>query len=224
MRRCGEESWMEGSVPGSVYGDLLKACAMEDPFWKDNENEAVRLMEEDYEYVTEFDCDREILKSDRVVLRFDGIDTVADIYVNGILLGDACNMHRIWEFEIKDCVRPSGNELRVVLHSPNRYIREAFEKCRTLGNDDTLEGFVHLRKAHYMFGWDWGAHLPDAGIFRPVRLLGVREARLDNVLILQHHDLMPEAADEQDRIRLGNSAVSQVRLQLGITVEAPDEK
>ena len=27
------------------------------------------------------------------------------------------------------------------------------------------EGFVHLRKAHYMFGWELGRTLPDAGIF-----------------------------------------------------------
>ena len=47
---------------------------------------------------------------------------------------------------------------------------------------------MHLRKAHYGFGWDWGAHLPDAGIFRPVSLLGISTARIDNVLILQEHE------------------------------------
>ena len=46
---------------------------------------------------------------------------------------------------------------------------------------------MHLRKAHYMSGWDWGACLPDGGIFRPVTLLGVEKARLDSVYIRQNH-------------------------------------
>lgn len=50
-----------------------------------------------------------------------------------------------------------------------------------------MDGFVHIRKAHCMFGWDWGAHLPDAGIWRPVTLLGVDTARIDSVQILQTH-------------------------------------
>lgn len=47
---------------------------------------------------------------------------------------------------------------------------------------------MHLRKAHYMFGWDWGAHLPDAGIFRPVNLCKVYGGRMDSVYIRQHHE------------------------------------
>lgn len=183
MRRAGEQEWLPASVPGSVYGDLLANGRMEDPFWKDNEDKALSLMEYDYEYVTQFDCPEEIRESDRALLHFDGLDTIADVYLNGEHLGNAYSMHRIWEYDVKGKVRPADNELKVVLHSPTKFIRQAFQECRTLGNDDTLEGFVHIRKAHYMFGWDWGAHLPDAGIFRPVTLLGIDRGRIDNVLI-----------------------------------------
>ena len=77
----------------------------------------------------------------------------------------------IWEFDVKDLLQEGENELQVIFHSPLKYIAEAYKKYGNIGNDDTYEGFMHLRKAHYMFGWDWGAHLPDAGIFRPVSLL-----------------------------------------------------
>lgn len=193
MRRAGEQEWLPASVPGSVYGDLLANGRMEDPFWKDNEDKALSLMEYDYEYVTQFDCPEEIRESDRALLHFDGLDTIADVYLNGEHLGNAYSMHRIWEYDVKGKVRPADNELKVVLHSPTKFIRQAFQECRTLGNDDTLEGFVHIRKAHYMSGWDWGAHLPDAGIFRPVTLLGIDRGRIDNVLILQEHERVPEA-------------------------------
>lgn len=188
MRQVGKDAFLSAAVPGSVYGDLLSHGEMENPFWKDNENEACALMEEDYEYLSHFDCEDGLLDSDRVVLRFDGIDTVADVYVNGKHLGSPISMHRVWEYDVKEILQNAGNELKVILHSPNKWIREAFQKCRTLGNDDTFEGFVHLRKAHYMFGWDWGAHLPDAGIFRPVSLLGIDRGRIDSVHILQEHE------------------------------------
>ncbi|MFQ7123956.1 MAG: beta-mannosidase [Eisenbergiella sp.] len=188
MRQVGTTQLLPATVPGSVYGDLLANKKMEDPFWKDNENDACELMEEDYEYVSNFDCEEGVLDNDRVVLHFDGIDTVADVYLNGVHLGSPISMHRIWEYDVKEILQDKDNELKVILHSPNKWIREAFKKCRTLGNDDTFEGFMHLRKAHYGFGWDWGAHLPDAGIFRPVSLLGINTARIDNVLILQDHE------------------------------------
>ena len=63
-----------------------------------------------------------------------------------------------------------------------------FEKYKNIGNDDTIEGFMHLRKAHYMSGWDWGACLPNGGIFRPVSLIGIEKSRLDNVYIYQVHE------------------------------------
>lgn len=174
-------------MPGTVYTDLLRNGKMEDPFWKDNEDKICALMEKDYEYRCRFTLLPGMLKNHRVVLHFDGLDTLADIYVNQTYAGKAYNMHRIWEFDVKDLLQEGENELQVIFHSPLKYIAEAYKKYGNIGNDDTYEGFMHLRKAHYMFGWDWGAHLPDAGIFRPVSLLGIQEARIDNVYIQQSH-------------------------------------
>lgn len=231
MRRTDWIQWQPAIVPGSVYTDMYRNGDMEDPFFKDNELKAKQLMDYDYEYITNFDCDSELLACDRVILHFDGLDTVADIYVNGSFVGDAINMHRVWEYDIKDAVKEKDNELRVVLHSPNKYVAEAFKKCRTMGNEDTLEGFMHLRKAHCMFGWDWGACLPDAGIFRPVSILGVDKARIDNVLILQEHvyekeadDFMPYTSVEKDDLVPDRFAdpvpvVKEVKLSLHVEEE-----
>jgi len=188
MCQAGMGEWIPANVPGSVYGDLLIAGKIENPFWKDNEDEALKLMEYDYEYRTSFDCDKELSDADEVILRFDGLDTIADITLNGVLLGHVENMHRIWEYSVKDILKSEGNELLVHFFSPNKYIAEAFEKAPTLGTEDAMNGFVHIRKAHYMFGWDWGAHLPDAGIWRDVSLLGIDTARLESVEVLQFHE------------------------------------
>lgn len=188
MHRVGEAQWIDGVVPGSVYGDLLKNGKMEDPFWKDNEDEALKLMDYDYEYETNFDCSKDLLEMDELLLRFEGLDTIADITLNGRKLDHVENMHRTWEYSVKELLKEKENTLHIYFYSPTKYIADAFAKAPTLGTEDAMNGFVHIRKAHCMFGWDWGAHLPDAGIWRPVHLLGVDTAHIDTVEVLQHHE------------------------------------
>lgn len=226
FRQAGEGEWSQAVVPGTVYTDLLRNGQMENPFWKDNENTAWELMDYDYEYETAFTPKADILSSDSVLLHFDGLDTIADIYLNGNRIGRAENMHRIWEYDVTEELRQGENILKVVLHSPNNCAREAFKKCRTLGSEDAMDGFVHIRKAHCMYGWDWGAHLPDAGIFRPVSLLGIKKARLDSVYIVQKHEegrvaLAIEAQAQHFCSNKGSEAVVS-RIDFQAAVFAPD--
>ena len=179
---------MEAAVPGSVYGTLLENALIPDPYYRDNELLVLPLMENDFVYSTVFEAKPELLACDEAILRFEGIDTLAQIYLNGALLGQACNMHRVWEFDVLSLLKQGDNELRVVIDSPTKYIREENEKVYTGGSGDSMEGFPHLRKAHCMFGWDWGPRLPDAGIFRPVSLLGVKNSRIESVYVTQHHE------------------------------------
>lgn len=94
--------WIPAQIPGDIYAALLKTGKMPDPFFGDNEYQAKALMEEDYEYRTVFNYEEAQFKDcQEVILRFDGIDTIADIYLNGCCLGKVDNMHRIWSFPNK---------------------------------------------------------------------------------------------------------------------------
>ncbi|MCE5344640.1 MAG: glycoside hydrolase family 2 protein, partial [Eubacteriales bacterium] len=118
----------------------------------------------------------------------EGLDTLADGWLNGNKLLEADNMHRCWEVETKGLLRLKDNSLLIVFHSPTRYIADAYRADPDYGGaSDALNGFVYLRKAHYMLGWDWGARLPDCGIWRDVSLLGVCKGRIGNVLVRQRH-------------------------------------
>ena len=200
MRRTDSGRRLPATVPGSVYGDLLSNREIEDPFWKDNEIEVLKLMDYDYEYETFFDADERFLYSTQTVIRFEGLDTLADVYLNGEHIITANNMHRIWEKDVKDLLKCKGNTLKVVFHSPTKFIAKAFSEAPTLGTEDCMQGFVHLRKAHYMFGWDWGAHLPDMGIMRDVSLISYNSVRLNSVNFIQHHgnDITLEIIPEFD--------------------------
>lgn len=177
--------WIDAEIPGSVYSNLLQKGLMPDPYYRMNELDALKLMEQDFCFRTSFSLTKEQLEADCLFLRFDGIDTLSDIYLNDIFLGHCDNMHRIWEFDIAEAAREGENALTVRLYSPTKYIARENEKVYTGGSPECMEGFPHLRKAHCMFGWDWGPRLPDAGIFREVSILAYQKARLEQVYITQ---------------------------------------
>ena len=205
-------------VPGSVYHDLLTAGLIPDPFWRDNENEALKIMEHDFVYSREFEVPAELLACDRVRLRCHGLDTLAAIEVNGQPAGTADNMHRTWEFDVKALLREGGNDIRITFFSPVKFIREAYAKKPLEGSSDAMRGFPYLRKAHCMFGWDWGPRLPDAGIWRDIELIGADTARLEDVAVFQHHEagkVTLRAVSRTERFSGGETAVK-------VTVTAPD--
>lgn len=217
------EQGLPAAVPGSVYATLLTEGKIEDPFYRDNELKTLPVMDNDFCYTTEFEAEPEWFLMDGLFLKFDGIDTLADVYVNQILIGTAYNMHRGWEYDLlsEDVLREGTNELQVVLHSPTQYIKEENAKVYTGGSGECMEGFPHLRKAHCMFGWDWGPRVPDAGIYRNVSLIGVEKSRIESVYITQIH--------EEDRVTLDFDIAVETFTEaqegvLAINVTAPDGK
>lgn len=237
MRMLPEGEFVSAQVPGSVYQDYLENRKMEDPFYRANEQKALDLMKNDFEYRTVFDVPEDLMEKEQVFLRFHGIDTVGDIWVNGTVLGHVDNMHRIWEYSVKELLNPDGNELRIVLISPVNYIYDLYEKDPLIvGSVDAMKGSPYLRKAHCMYGWDWGPRLPDAGIWRDVELIGADYARLDQIYITQRHEKgqvvlqFDGAAEifEQGRIcKINGDGIEAKRLQeegyrLNITVIQPD--
>ena len=129
------------TVPGSVYNDLLKAGRIDDPFWRDNETTALALMENDFTYARIFEVPAELLACDRVLLRCDGLDTLAEIAVNGAPAGRADNMHRAYEFDVKALLKAGENTISVTFRSPTRFIREAYAADPCEGTSDAMRGF-----------------------------------------------------------------------------------
>lgn len=205
-------------VPGSVYHDLLTAGRIPDPFYRDNETEALKLMEYDFHYSRAFQVDGELLDCGAVLLRCEGLDTLAAVYINGAEAGRADNMHRVWEFDVKDLLREGENNIAVHFASPTRFIRESYAADPADGTADAMEGFPSLRKAHCMFGWDWGPRLPDAGIWRDISLIGVDTARIRDVLVKQFHEDGRAALEIDTHIIRLTDAPAEVR----VSVTAPD--
>ena len=215
------------AVPGSVYHDLLAAGKIPDPFYRDNETEALKLMENTFRYSRSFTVQREenpllgsstLLDCDAVLLRCEGLDTLAAVFLNGQPAGRADNMHRTWEFDVKSLLHEGENTVEVVLDSPTKYVRESYKDSPMDGSSDAMEGFPNLRKAHCMFGWDWGPHLPDAGIWRDISLIGVTDARIRDVLVEQFH----ENGQVTLKVHTHVTHVTVAPTEVSVTVTAPD--
>ena len=175
-----------GTIPGSMYSFLLNNNLIEDPYYRDNEYKALELSHHDYSFERKFDFEK---TGDEVVLRFAGLDTFCDVYLNGKKVGQSDNMHVTYEFDVTDVLKNGENTLVVECHQTLDYIREKSEELDLyFGGRHTLRGFAYIRKAHCMYGWDWGPFLPDMGIWRPVSLIIKDSARITGLHITQRHE------------------------------------
>ncbi len=203
MREADSETWHSAHVPGSVYADLMADGTMPDPFWRENELDAFERMKKDYVYQRAFTVTEAQLAHAHVELVCEGLDTLAHVSLNGREIAFADNMHITWMWDVKEQLHAGENTLEIRFDSPILYCAKKAEEAPGWESSDATPGFRHLRKAHCMFGWDWGPRLPDAGIWRPIFLRTWDAARLENALMLQaHHDgvvdvtIRPEIAGE----------------------------
>lgn len=203
MREADNETWHSAHVPGSVYADLTADGTMPDPFWRENELDAFERMKKDYVYQRAFTVTEAQLAHAHVELVCEGLDTLAHVSLNGREIAFADNMHITWVWDVKEQLHAGENTLEIRFDSPILYCAKKAEEAPGWESSDATPGFRHLRKAHCMFGWDWGPRLPDAGIWRPIFLRTWDTARLENALMLQaHHDgvvdvtIRPEIAGE----------------------------
>lgn len=203
MREADSQTWHSAHVPGSVYADLMADGTMPDPFWRENELDAFERMKKDYVYQRAFTVTEAQLANAHVELVCEGLDTLAHVSLNGREIAFADNMHITWVWDVKEQLHAGENTLEIRFDSPILYCAKKAEEAPGWESSDATPGFRHLRKAHCMFGWDWGPRLPDAGIWRPIFLRTWDTARLENALMLQaHHDgvvdvtIRPEIAGE----------------------------
>lgn len=203
MREADSQTWHSAHVPGSVYADLMADGTMPDPFWRENELDAFERMKKDYVYQRTFTVSEAQLAHAHVELVCEGLDTLAHVSLNGREIAFADNMHITWVWNVKEQLHAGENTLEIRFDSPILYCAKKAEEAPGWESSDATPGFRHLRKAHCMFGWDWGPRLPDAGIWRPIFLRTWDTARLENALMLQaHHDgvvdvtIRPEIAGE----------------------------
>ena len=175
----------DGKIPGSVYSILLENGLIEDPFYRDNEMCALAVSEHEYKFSKKFKYKK---STHKIYLCCDGLDTLCDIYINKIHISSTDNMHRSYRFDATEALHNGENEITLIFHPVLPHIKENQAKDPLIVKaKDCMKGFAHLRKAHYMMGWDWGARLPDMGIWRDIYLLEAASSEITDFCIIQRH-------------------------------------
>jgi len=190
------------SVPGDVYGDLLAASEIPDPFYRDNEDKLQWVGESDWSYSRTFAVTKSLLASRHILLRCDGLDTFARVTVNGIAIAETDNMFRTYEWDIKALLKAGENMIRIEFSSVLPYIRERMAEhpgWGTFAHSAAYAGWV--RKEQCNFGWDWGIKAVTCGIWKDITIIAYDEGRLTDICIRQKHsrnkvDLLISAAAE----------------------------
>lgn len=189
LRQRGTEDWLQASVPGGVHTDLLADGRIPDPFYGNNEASVQWVAEKDWEYRRYFYPAAQVMAEEKVFLVCTGLDTLADVRLNGVILGLAANMFHTWQWEVKQLLKEGENRLDILFHSPVAYAHQRQRLNPMAGNMGmTISGGQHLRKTPSHFGWDWGPRLPCAGIWKDILLEGRSGARLSELRFDQQHE------------------------------------
>ncbi len=152
---------IRAAVPGCVHTDLLANKMIPDFYYRDNNEELQWIEKEDWSYSCHF-C---AAASSRVSLVFEGLDTYAEIYLNGKHIGKADNMFIAHEFDVSDTLQDGENTLEVRFHSPIEAVKHLPEGRAAFTGER-----VHTRRMQCTYSWDWVARFVTCGIYRPVYL------------------------------------------------------
>lgn len=184
---------LPATIPGTVHTDLFQNGIIPHPFEGTNEAQLQWIEHEDWVYSTTFSISKKELSHAHIQLIWDGLDTYASIYLNGVLLRKTDNMFRTWTDEVKSLLGVGENTLEVHFESASKVGKQkATELPYVLPEKER----VFSRKAQYHYGWDWGPRFVTAGIWKPVQLKFWNTAVIEHVAyeLISLNDTLAETA------------------------------
>lgn len=170
FQEAGAENWQVGTVPGCVQMDLLQLGKLPDPFYGMNEIEMHRIENKAWVYRKVFTLSPQDIEQDAIELVFEGVDTLADIYLNDNLLGRVENMFIPHRFDVSELAEEGDNIIEVRFDSPITTIRTMEQTSPVKLSSSCESARIYVRKAQYAYGWDWGPRIAQVGLWRPVYL------------------------------------------------------
>lgn len=174
----GVES-IDATVPGNFELDMQKAGLIEDLFFDDNILDEIKLENRHLFYVKKFNIE----DADNFALQFDGVDTIAEYFLNGEKIGESENMFITHTFDAKN-LKVGENELLVHIFPA----KIAAEKHK--GNMlYSVEKRTFIRKAQSMFGWDIMPRIISGGIWKSVNLIKQKDAKIEEVYLRYYSDV-----------------------------------
>ncbi len=180
-------------LPGDGISALHAAGVLPDPYWGRNEYDCRWVSERDWVAKRSFDH-----VGGAVDLVIEGLDTVAEVRVNGTAVLQAANVHRRFRVDVTSHLRRGANEIEIRFRSP---VHAAAEKQAEMPFpipyqevNGPIPNANMLRKQQCDFGWDWNIALGQFGVSGKIAL-EPKGPRIADIIISQcHHDNVAEVA------------------------------
>ena len=172
---------VQARVPGGIYSDLRRAGVLpDDIYYRFAELEYRWVARANWTYTATLelsDLGVDVRRYPHVYLDFEGLDTVADIEVDGERVAQTSNMFVRHRVPLNPGALPDSVQLKVVFRSPIEYAAERFQNHVAETGYDVKPDCQfsvchanHVRKMQSSFGWDWGPGFPSMGIWKDVSL------------------------------------------------------
>ncbi len=162
-------------IPGDIYSALIVSGELPDPYWGENELLAQWPGKEDWIIERSFFISTDFMAAPNIRLCADVLDTIAEVYINKILVGTSNNMFRPFEAEVRSVLHLGENNIQVIIRSPvQTALRESQRLPYPIPASIYPISSPHrnlIRKAQCMSGWDWGPCLMTGGIYDGIRLV-----------------------------------------------------
>jgi beta-mannosidase len=179
FKKLTDKNWLPATVPGTIHTDLLDKKIIAEPFYRDEETKLQWIGNETWMYRLTFDVENEILQKENIILNFEGLDTYAEISLNGQTILNSDNMFCTWKVDAKPLLKEKVNVLEITfLPSAMQDSLKAAQLTYKLPDNR-----VFSRKAAYQSGWDWGPKFVTCGIWRPVSIQAWDDLLIQNIYI-----------------------------------------
>ena len=212
---AGEREFIAARVPGDVHLDLAAAGVIEEPLYGRNARDCAWMEGKDWWYTREFEVPPGFPGAS-VELHFAGLDTTADVWVNGRHAGSHDNMFVPLALDVTDAVREGRNLLVVRLDVGLRAVEDRpVGKYGAMGTSASNTPRMWIRKAQFTFSWDWAPRLLTCGIWRGVELRSHAGVALRDFCL--RTSLLPEG-DARVETSLEVENLTGVETQLRATV------
>jgi beta-mannosidase len=212
LKQSGVKDSILATVPGTVHTDLLAAGKIPDPYYRDNEDSLKWIASADWVYSRTFSLTGDFLRHEHILLRCEGLDTLAVIKVNSHTIARTDNMFRTYEFDVKQYLKIGENTIEIRFDSTIAYIkkREAERHIPLRKGPYDESGGNWVRKEQCNYGWDWGPCLVTCGIWRPILLIAYDFVRFKDIYIRQKHS-------KNGTVELGISVTAETARGIPVT-------
>lgn len=158
---------ISGRVPGCVQLDLSEQGYLpRDIYMGKNILSAEKY--EDYEWTYERCFQIEKAEKNTFIV-FEGVDCIAEYFINGEKIGESDNMFISHEFKIDDYIREGENTVSVHIKSATLAALDEEYDVKVMSSNVNLESRF-IRKPPHSYGWDIMPRMVTAGLWREVRI------------------------------------------------------